>query len=634
MRPESNRQQSVSSFRKNLRVYLGLLISLACIIWIAQSVEQDDIFHRVASVRSEYLLAAVLMTFISYFLRSWRWPYFFDHNAPDFWVSFRCLILGFFMNNVLPARIGEFVRAHLGGTATNQSRSVVLATIAGERLADGLMISILFASFFSMTADHAGAHRGQALYYVAFLFAAVAVGTLLVLSQRDRLFRVLERVAKIMPGHVSNYTLVRLRRFVDGLEPMFRPRRAAIIASSSLVIWLTELAVYALVAQAFSCPMSLGGLALFLAAVNFSSLIPAAPAGAGVIELVATQALEEIGIDRATALAMVTAQHLIQIGVVGIPGAFFFFFRMGGKIPRQEPETSIDEAEGIAPPPRFADVSEPRPEHRPQDEGPLPEDQGAEQGIELSIVIPAYNEETRLPKMLLAAYEYLHARGVEYEMLVVDDGSSDDTAKVVKQFEQLTPCVRLLTYPTNRGKGYAVRFGVLNARGRLILFDDADGATPIEEIERLEAAIAAGAQIAIGSRALDSLETGVRTVWYRRLLGRVFNAMVNIVVLPGIADTQCGFKLFVRPAAKFIFKRQRAERFSFDVEVLYLARKAGFRIAEVAVNWHNVPGSKVNLIKDSMKMAVDILRFRLRGLFGGYGSFDRSDAELSRAHDA
>lgn len=615
--------------RSHLKVYLGLFISLGCLIWVAMSVERDDVFARVSNVRVGYLLLAILTTLSSYLLRAWRWPAFFDREGPKFADSFRCLIIGFFMNNVLPARIGEFVRAHLGGSATRRSRSVVLATIAGERLADGLAISVLFSIFFSLERlSHPSAH-GDALYYVALMFLGIAVMTLVVLSMRERLFRVLERIGKVMPGHLSAYTLVRLRRFVDALAPMFRPMTAVRISLMSAVIWGIELLVYYFVTQAFNISMSVGGLTLFLAAVNFSSLIPAAPAGAGVIELVATEALEELGIGRATALAMVTTQHLIQFAVVGFPGAFFFFFRMGGKIPEEKNSAELEE-EGIASK-RFADVSEPRPvgeELRAAES--MPDEAPAEELLDLSVVIPAYNEELRLPNALLEAYEYLRDSGRSFEIIVVDDGSTDETATVVRRFHGLAPEVRLLGYPTNRGKGYAVKFGVLNARGRYVLFADADGATPIAELERLQAAASAGAQIAIGSRALFSVDTGVRTVWYRKLVGRVFNAFVNVIVLPGVADTQCGFKLFTRGAARFLFRRQRAERFSFDVEILFLARKAGFRIAEVPINWTNVSGSKVNLARDSIAMGIDVLRFRIRDILGRYGSFKEIRAEQAQ----
>lgn len=236
----------------------------------------------------------------------------------------------------------------------------------------------------------------------------------------------------------------------------------------------------------------------------------------------------------------------------------------------------------------------------------------------ISVIIPAYNEESRLPRTLSSVVEYFARTEQSYEVLVVDDGSTDSTARLVKQFEANAPQLRLLTYPRNRGKGYAVRFGMRNAQGELLLFDDADGATPIEEIERLLAAIDKGADVAIGSRALFSADTGVKAIWYRRLLGRVFSGMVNFILLPGIADTQCGFKLFRRECADYLFRTQRSEGFSFDVEVLFLARKAGYRIAEIPVNWTNIPGSKVNLVKDSALMAFDLLRFRLRSISGGY----------------
>ncbi len=612
-----------------IQLYLGFAISLLCVWWIARTVEVEHVVTALSSVDPMWVVAAVLATTTSYVLRAARWPLFFGQRPPGFADSYRCLIMGFFMNNVLPARIGEFVRAHLGGTATKQSRSVVLATIAGERLADGLTISALFGVLYSLNPVQHPTAKGAAMYSVALLFALAGVGTLIVLVFREAIFTGLGRLGKIMPGHISGYTLTRLRRFVDGLAPMFRPVRACQLAAASLVIWSIELGIYELVATAFHRHLTLSELSLFMAAVNFSSLIPAAPAGAGVIELVATEALEEIGIPRATALSMVAVQHLIQFTVVGLPGLYFFLIGLGGRLPEAAEESGAEEPVEPAGEP-YADVSEPPDTHADGEAGAimpsgenLPAD--TDSAIELSIVVPAFNEEARLPKTLLATYEYFHAREMSYEIIVVDDGSSDDTGHVVRQFETLTPTIRLLTYPTNRGKGYAVRFGILNARGRQVLFMDADGATPIQEIERLEAAIAAGAHIAIGSRARFSRDTGVQTLWYRKFLGRIFNAIVNVLILPGIADTQCGFKLFLHPAAELLFRRQQMERFSFDVEVLYLARRAHLRIAEVPVNWTNVPGSKVHLGRDSLLMLRDVMKMRFRAFFGGYAPFDQSD---------
>jgi dolichyl-phosphate beta-glucosyltransferase len=231
--------------------------------------------------------------------------------------------------------------------------------------------------------------------------------------------------------------------------------------------------------------------------------------------------------------------------------------------------------------------------------------------IALSIIVPAFNEERRLPPTLIDMVDYLDRTGDDYEIIVVDDGSADRTSEVVRKFERVRSCIKLIQLPRNYGKGHAVRLGVLNSRGTRVLFADADGSTPIQELSRLSAALDRGADIAIGSRALASSETKVETSVHRRCLGRVFNWCVNVILLPDIADTQCGFKMFSRQSAMFLFKHQRSDRFSFDVEILFLARKADLRIEEVAINWTNVAGSKVNLITDALSMFRDIFRFRV-----------------------
>jgi dolichyl-phosphate beta-glucosyltransferase len=230
--------------------------------------------------------------------------------------------------------------------------------------------------------------------------------------------------------------------------------------------------------------------------------------------------------------------------------------------------------------------------------------------VAISIIVPAFNEERRLPSTLIDIVDFFDNRGVPYEVIVVDDGSEDATSNTVRKFERVRPNIRLIALPRNQGKGHAVRLGVLNAVGRKILFADADGATPIAEILRLEAELDRGSQIAIGSRALASQDTHVATSFHRKILGRLFNAVVNCVLLPDIADTQCGFKLFTRESAQFIFRRQRSDRFAFDVELLYIARQVGLRISEVPINWTNIPGSKVRLILDAAKMFRDVFRFR------------------------
>ncbi|MBN8550224.1 MAG: glycosyltransferase family 2 protein [Deltaproteobacteria bacterium] len=232
--------------------------------------------------------------------------------------------------------------------------------------------------------------------------------------------------------------------------------------------------------------------------------------------------------------------------------------------------------------------------------------------VDLSVIVPTYNEERRLPPTLVDMIDYLDSRKISYEIIVVDDGSCDRTSEVVKKFERIRSQVHLIRVPKNYGKGHAVRTGVLNANGRRVLFADADGSTPIEEVQRLEAALDRGAHIAIGSRALASENTKVTTSWHRKYLGRAFNLCVNAMILPQVADTQCGFKLFTGPCAKFLFERQQSDGFSFDVEILFIARQAGLKVEEVPINWTNIPGSKVSLVLDALRMFRDIVLYKVR----------------------
>jgi dolichyl-phosphate beta-glucosyltransferase len=236
----------------------------------------------------------------------------------------------------------------------------------------------------------------------------------------------------------------------------------------------------------------------------------------------------------------------------------------------------------------------------------------------LSVIIPAYNEQHRLPATLASVHEYLSKRGGEFEVLIVDDGSVDDTAKVVEDFAVAHPGVRLVTYHPNAGKGHAIRTGILAATGDLLLINDADGSSPIEEVERLERGIADGADVAIGSRAKPDDSRHVQALAYRKFIGNTFNFIVQKVLLPGIYDTQCGFKLFKAEPGREIFSVAKIDGFGFDVEVLHIARVRGYRIAEVPINWHNVEGSKVNLLVDSPKMFIDVLKVAVSSLLGRY----------------
>jgi len=209
---------------------------------------------------------------------------------------------------------------------------------------------------------------------------------------------------------------------------------------------------------------------------------------------------------------------------------------------------------------------------------------------DITVVIPAFNEEHRLPATLRDTVAYFAGRDERVEIIAVDDGSDDGTARVIAEWSDRYAQIRSIRLPENRGKGAAVRTGVLAATGAQVLFTDADGATPIEELARLREALADGADIAIGSRALRGRQVTVDAKWHRRLIGRVFHRMVETIAVTGFADTQCGFKLFRAEVAHDLFSAQRVDGFGFDVEILLAAKERGYRIDEVPVNWTHQTG--------------------------------------------
>lgn len=236
----------------------------------------------------------------------------------------------------------------------------------------------------------------------------------------------------------------------------------------------------------------------------------------------------------------------------------------------------------------------------------------------ISIVIPAFNEAARITPTLLSTLGYLAERGVAGEVLVVDDGSTDETSAVVGGMAAADARLRLIRLPDNRGKGYAVRTGVANAAGDRVLFADADGATPIGELARLERELDAGADVAIGSRAVAASGVEVDAKLGRRIAGRIFHRVVRMCGVRGVADTQCGFKLFTAAAARDLFPRLRLTGLAFDVELLLAAQRRDMRIAEVPVNWTHQPGSKVRVVRDGIRMTRDVMRIRSYAMTGVY----------------
>jgi len=238
--------------------------------------------------------------------------------------------------------------------------------------------------------------------------------------------------------------------------------------------------------------------------------------------------------------------------------------------------------------------------------------------VKYSIVIPAYNESQRIGATLERVQSYLAATGWDAEVLVVDDGSSDETAEIVRGYAQRNRAFRLIQNPGNKGKGYSVRNGMLHASGDALLFSDADLSSPIEEAPLLFEALEAGADIAIGSRWLKTELQTQRQPLHRQLFGRVFNLMLRGTLGLKYKDTQCGFKAFTRAAAGAIFPLQRIERWGFDPELLYLAEMAGLKVVEVPVKWAHCDGTRISPVRDGMRMFGEMLRVRWYAMSGKY----------------
>jgi dolichyl-phosphate beta-glucosyltransferase len=230
------------------------------------------------------------------------------------------------------------------------------------------------------------------------------------------------------------------------------------------------------------------------------------------------------------------------------------------------------------------------------------------------VIVPAYNEEARIASSLTRIVEYYSAQPYTWHVTVISDGSTDRTEAIVQEFAAQHPEITLLSYTQNRGKGYAVRKGMLEVEGELLLFCDADLATPQEETSKLLEHVRAGADVAIGSRPLRESRLERRQPWYRELFGRMANGVVQLLAIRGIKDTQCGFKMFKFAVARDVFRRCTMDGFSFDLEALMIARDLGYRIDEIPIRWSHQEGSKVVLMRDGPRAFRDliILRFRSR----------------------
>ncbi len=579
---------------------LSLAFAIACFYVAIRQIDWSQQLAILAQARAGYLLLAVAFMTASYILRAVRWRSFFPASLRKQGLGsfFPVLMVGYLANNLVPARGGDLARVILFARDKQVSRIGVLSTVVLERLFDALVLSLV--GWFA--ARELGSGSPAWLGWLTLFFSVVCGGLLVLGFQRRFAVECLSKFSSKFPGHLSNILVEKFHVIADYLRHVVTIVGFLRVATLSSAIWGLEAVVYLLVGQSLAISFHPFQLGIFITSVNFASLVPFTPGGIGTIELLATEALVLSGFAREPALTVVAAQHGLQYLFCIVYG--LYYARRMGILRTGLPSTSwsrhvLDVDQMVA---RQAE-SYPDAVRHFQTAAPTSE-------IDVSVVVPAYNEEGRILPTLLSIVEYFSASRLSYEVIVVDDGSVDGTTELVREVGRRFPAVSVIRLPRNMGKGAAVRTGMRSASGRFIVFNDADGATPISEVRRLLTSMDQGADIAIGSRALYSAETHVERRLGRAVAGRIFAFLVNAWVVPGIADTQCGFKMFRRHVARKIFEIQRLHGFAFDVEVLRIASVLGHRVVEVPINWTDMSGSKVNMIRDSLRMFRDICLVR------------------------
>lgn len=598
---------------KSLIKFLLVFATTVGLLYLAlKDIDAKSIVDTWREVSPGYLLVSIFFLTLAYLARAYRWRQLFPVTVDGsrfknvFWI----MIAGYFFNNILPARAGEVVRAFLMGRENKVSRLGTLSTILWERICDATLLTLFLAIGISAIEGQSDWLTG--LFYACLIFPVMMIVLLFVAAKQEHLLSRLHRWSEVVPGHFTEKVIWRLETMIDYLRPMLSLGVAIRQVIWVLIVWGLEVVSYLWIAKAFSVELPWSTILLFVAAVNFASLVPAAPGGLGAIEFVASKALIAVGVEEHLALSLVLCQHAVQYLFCAILG-LYAVLKLHVRLAEVESDSHLPlEVQELA--------SKLQTFHQREEKSrTFIEELKKQDQIIVSVIIPAYNEERRIGPTLSSCVEYFERARIPYEIVVVDDGSIDQTAYLVEEVAKTQPTVRLLKLEHNQGKGAAVRRGMLEAKGALLLLNDADGATPITEFSRLlaEAAVS-GAEIVVGSRALQSAETSIERKFTRFISGRVFAFLVNIFAVPQISDTQCGFKLFRRRPGQEIFKQQKMNGFAFDVEVLFLARKRGFSIREVAINWHDVDGSKVNVLTDSLRMFRDIFKVRVAHLGSDY----------------
>lgn len=326
-----------------LRTVLPWVVTAAALYYAFRGIEFRLVWDHLGDIEPLWAVASIVCTALSYFLRAARWRLLFPERPIEYVSGLKVLVLGFFMNNVLPARAGEFVRAHMGARVTGEKRTLVLATVASERLLDGLTISLMFVVLGFGQTESRLMHN---MLLVAGMFVFVGLGVLTTLAFRVWIFGIFKRVGERFGHRLTLYALSRFEMFINGLTPLAQWRRLPGIVVWSIMVWGIELVAYGSIARAFGVPLDLTGSVLFLVAVNFAALIPAAPGGLGVIEAVGRAMLVSVGIPTELALTIVMTQHLIQYVVVSAPGALVML-TWKREIEQIEQERGRDERDDI-----------------------------------------------------------------------------------------------------------------------------------------------------------------------------------------------------------------------------------------------------------------------------------------------
>jgi dolichyl-phosphate beta-glucosyltransferase len=584
--------------RARLKTVLSITIATALIAWVFSEIDARLTWSWVQRADRTQLLGALLLLVAAYAARAGRWLVW--QPTLGYSASAKAVLVGFMGNNILPARLGEVLRADWIAARTPAAfgRTAALASIGAERILDGVVLSLFGLAGLAVIDVNDTVYTSMLV--ITVLFGALAAALLITVVFEPSVRRLVDRLNEVFPGHLTRFARSKTHYALSGVVRLRGASRVSRAVVMTLVIWLLELACYWMIAASIA-PVSIGSAAIFVTVVNFASLFPLTVGGIGAIEGAATAFLVSIGLPADQALAIVLLQHGFQLAFTTVSGAVVYLTN-----PRpsriEEVPASVASPEDVLLRTRLslnmlkADLALAGPVDGPE--------------TKLSIVIPAYNERARLPRTALEAIRWCNVNDVQYEIVIVDDGSSDDTLSIAELLAHHDRNVRSIACP-HKGKGATVRMGMLNARGTYVLFMDADGATPLTEIPRLLSALESGSDVAIGSRVLQAPgEVVVETSFHRKFIGRTFALLVNILAVRGIGDTQCGFKMFRRDAARAIFSRQQIDGFAFDVELLYIAQMLGFRIVEVPVNWKDQAGSKVNLLADSLKMLWDLSHIR------------------------